>query len=159
MKGFRTITALFLVILFLVFGFVRDFVFINLNEQASVTYYHSIESHVSASLHFLSAYTYPQLFALKWILTIAFALLFMGLTIAIVRLFYKEKIFLYLTMIAYGVLFLLAAIFFILGQIIPLQLNGYLISRFLMGIAEGPVVLMVLLPAFKLSLWRRSLQK
>ncbi len=159
MKGFRTIIALFLVILFLVFGFVRDFVFINLNEQASVTYYHSVESHVSASFHFLSAYTYPQLFALKWILTITFALFFMGLTIAIVRLIYKEKTFLHLTLLAYGVLFLLAAIFFILGQIKPLNLNGYVISRFFMGIAEGPVVLMVLLPAFKLSMWRKSLQK
>jgi hypothetical protein len=151
MKGIKLVFLILLAGLFLSLGFLRDFVFLNVNEQSRIAYYHSPDSFLSPSMAFLTAWSYPQLYYLKWVLTFFFAGLFMVLTLAFVRLLFPARKYLRWTILAYGILLLLAGLFFIGGYLAGQSENGYRIARFLLGMAQSPIVLMVLLPAFRLA--------
>jgi hypothetical protein len=154
-KSTRISLAILLAAIFLACGFLRDYVFLNVNEQTRVAYYHSTDSSLSPSLHFLTRFSYMQLYYAKWMFTFFFSFLFMVLTLAFVKLFFREKKFLRWTVFAYGGLILLAGLFFLGGYLADNSEKGYLIARFLMGMAQGPVVLMVLIPSFKLMALQR----
>ncbi len=146
----KLIRILLLGFVFLSLGFIRDFLFLNVNEQTRIAYYHSSDSQLAPSLHFLTAYSYSKLYYLKWALTFVFSVIYMGLSVGIVKVLFAGKKYLRWTVFAYTFLIILAGIFWYGGYLAGHSENGYLISRFLMGMAQGPVVLMVLVPAFKL---------
>jgi hypothetical protein len=154
MKSRTIIPLLFVAALFLGSGFFRDFVFLNVNEQLRVAYYHPPETFLSPSMAFLKTFSYTSLYYLKWVLTFAFAGLFMALTLLVVKILFADKTHFRWTLLTYGLLVILAGLFFLGGYLFGRSENGYLIARFLLGIAQSPIVLMVLVPAFKLSAWQ-----
>jgi hypothetical protein len=149
-RGLKIALFITLGLVFLGSGLFRDFVFMNVNEQIRVVYYHSPDSVLAPSMKFLEQYSYSTLYYAKWGLTFLFTFLFMGLTLGFVRLLFKEKRFIRLTLWAYAFLFVAAGLFFLGGFLAGHSENGYTVARFLMGMAQGPIVLMVLIPAFKL---------
>jgi hypothetical protein len=146
----KTVLLILLILLFLACGFFRDYVFLNVNEAMRLSYYHVSDSTVSPGMKFMESYTYPQMYYIKWALTFFFSLLFMLLTMAFVRLFYTERKYIIWTLYAYLSLVLIAALFWAGGYLANHSDKGYIISRFLMGMAQSPVVLMVLIPSFRL---------
>jgi hypothetical protein len=150
MKAGKRTTLVLLGLIFLACGFLRDFVFLNVNEQTRVTFYHTADSTLNPLFSCLSTWSYSRLYFLKWGLTFLFSFLFMGLTMAFIRMVFIEKKYLRLVFLSYAALIFLASIFFLGGWVAGNSEKSYLISRFLMGIAQGPIVLMVLLPAFRL---------
>jgi VIT1/CCC1 family predicted Fe2+/Mn2+ transporter len=150
MKASKILLLVLLGLVFLASGFFRDFVFLNVNEQTRVTYYHTHDSTVNPVFSCLSAWSYNRLYFLKWVLTFLFSFLFMALTMVFMRLVFIGKKYLRLVALSYAALILLAGLFFLTGWLAGHSEKSYIIARFLMGIAQGPIVLMVLLPAFKL---------
>jgi hypothetical protein len=146
----KAVFLLLLIALFLTCGFLRDFVFLAVNEQTRIAYYHSPDSFLPHSMKFLEPLSYSALYYLKWLLTLVFAMLFMGLTIAFVYLFFPNRTYLSWTLYVYGGVMALAGVFWLGGYLVHSSEKGYIISRFLMGLEEGPVMLMLLIPGFRL---------
>jgi hypothetical protein len=126
------------------------------DEQSRIAYYHDTDSHLAHSLKFLERFSYYSLYYIKWILTLFFSLLFMGLSLLIIRVFYGSVNYTRWTLFAYAALFILAALFFCGGYLINHWERGYIFARFLMGIAQGPIPLMVLLTGFRIQKFSRD---
>jgi hypothetical protein len=105
-----------------------------------------------AALRFLEEMEYESIIKIKWVLTILFTLLFLALTLIAVKMVFPEKKFLRYTVISYLVILCVAAILMMTGIVFPAaSAKCYEFSRYLMGFAQSPLVLMILIPAFKLS--------
>ncbi len=146
----KTVTLIVLIAVFLCCGFFRDYVFLNFNEQLRVSYYHDHDSTLSSGLKFIESFSYSQLYYIKWGLTFFFSFLFMVLTWAFVKMFFPEKKYLKWTILVYLSLIAISALFWTGGYLFHHSEKGYIISRFLMGMAQGPIVLMALIPSFRL---------
>jgi hypothetical protein len=151
MRRKKKFLLLLLLILFIASGLFRDFVFVNVDEQTRIAYYHDTDSHLAASMKFLESFSYMTLYYFKWVLTLLFSFLFLTLSLGVIGLFFTKRVYVYWTIYAYAALFVLAGLFWGGGYLIHQWEKGYIIARFLMGMAQGPIVLMVLLPAFRLA--------
>lgn len=150
MSGKRKMQVVLLFVLVVALSFFREFVFLNINEQCRVTYYHASDSHVSSWMTFLGNFSYTQLYYSKWALTLFFPFLLMLLSCLIVRLIFNKKEYIKWTVITYVCVVFLSFLLFALGWLFNFQDKGYTFARAIIGIAESPVILMVLIPAFKI---------
>ncbi|MEZ4720821.1 MAG: hypothetical protein R2813_02970 [Flavobacteriales bacterium] len=131
-------------------GFIREFTFVNINEQLAYLYYDHDVSGMSQILGFLDGLSYNQLYWFKWILTPAFAAVFWLETMhCLKQLFgdysFKEVSFLFI------VLFSAAIILFGSLWILDSAANGYTQALFIMHLAQSPFPLMLLIPAMLLK--------
>lgn len=138
------------IVLFILTGFFREYVFLNWNEQMRVTYYHSPDPHVSPPMQWLSAFDYPTLYYLKWPLTLFFSVVFAAYSVVAVQLAFRNKKYNRITWLAYGCVFLLSFLFFAAGWLMNDRDATYAISRFLAGMIETPVMLAILMASFLL---------
>lgn len=140
-----------LILIIIVFGFMRDFLFKNINYQMYHLYYQSTEEPpISPLLYALLPLTYYQLYTIKWLLTGFFSVLYLGITLMGTYLVYPQKSNLYYVMYCYGVLLLLSILFFGGGYVIGDPDLGYTYTRKCMGVAQSPLILMGLIPALRL---------
>ena len=137
-----------LVILFILAGFFREFVFVNWNEQIRVTYYHSPDPNVAPSMQWLSGLSYSALYWLKWPLTLCFSLVFAGLAVLIIKLLFSNRSYNLITLYAYAAIFTASFLFFGFGWLIGFRESSYEIARFLAGIIETPAMLIILIASF-----------
>jgi hypothetical protein len=143
-----------IVLLLLLLGYFRDFMFININFLMGVKYYVGIETDyvLPAQLSLLDKLSYDQLYYGKFILTLFFAILFFLISLfTIRRVFGKEKKYTRWTLYAYAGIFATSALFYLYAMITNDYENGYKLSRAFMGFLQSPFVLMVLVPAFKMG--------
>lgn len=137
-----------LAILFILTGFFREFVFLNVNEQMRVTYYNSPDPHVAPSMQWLESFSYTTLYYMKWFLTLVFTIVFALLGSFIVNTIFRDKKLVRLSLIAYASVFFASFLFFLVGAISGNTEATYAIARFLAGIIESPAMLIILLGAF-----------
>jgi hypothetical protein len=137
-----------IVILFILTGFFREFVFLNINEQMRVTYYNSPDPHVAPSMQWLSAFDYATLYYLKWPLTFLFAAVFASYSALVVRVLFREKQYVRVTWLAYAGVFTLSFVFFGIGLLAGSREVTYDIARFLAGMIETPAMLVILVSSF-----------
>ena len=106
---------------------------------------------VMNSFHVLS---YDTLYYLKYPFTILWALIFFGTNYLTLRILTRNKIFLKILFIAYVLLFLIAALSLAYGYLFKerLQSDEYTLSRWLLGIAQSPLICLILLASEKLYL-------
>ena len=143
--GFVSISLLF-VFLLATTGYIREFLFVNINEQLSFLWYGHETSNMSPTLSFLNGFDYWTIYYLKWALTGLFSIIYLIETsLALKHLFNsfyaRETVFLYLILIS------ISTILFVGYSIFHKADDGYLLSRFFMGLAQSPVPLMILIPA------------
>lgn len=145
--SFLTIIAFFLLSL----GYYRDFVFIDINARLKALD-HNIAYTLSPSLQFLENYTYNTLLNFKWLLTLLFSAAYLALTILTIQLIFKNKKHNHIILIVYAGLTLISMLFIGTGLLFE-KTSGtmYEIARYLMGMAQSPIILMILIPAIKLS--------
>lgn len=134
-------------------GFFREFIFINLNQQRWETYervyrHHSPEQHVAPSMQWLSGLSYETLNFLKWPLTLLFACWFAGLCLLAVRIAFAEKKYTRIVIFTYAGLFLLGLVVYGIGAATGGNYHFYEIARFLAGLTEGPLLMLILLASF-----------
>jgi len=123
-------------------GFSKEFLFVNINNQLYKTYYKNNDILISKSLTFLSKYSYETLYYFKYPLTILyFSVYFMVSFYSVKIICDNKKITMWIVYI-YSLLFILSCITMLYNYIINNQLSGeeYTFSRWLMGIAESPLV-------------------
>jgi hypothetical protein len=148
MSNQKKIVGISLVVVYIILAFFREFIFLNVNEQSRVTYYHSNDSNVAASMQWLSVFNYGTLYYSKWVLTVLFAVLFAFLASRIVKIFFGDLLFVRMTWLAYACLFCAGFLFYLIDKITNNKNQLYETARFLAGLTEGPGLLVILCASF-----------
>lgn len=143
-SGMRKAVSALLVLGYIALGFFREFIFLNVNEQMRVTYYHATDSHLSPVLNVLTSFSYAQLYYSKWPLTLLFAALFCLLAVVVIRTAFHTKVYTKLILLAYSSVFILGALLFFAGTLLGNSTAVYDLSRFLAGLVESPLLLLML---------------
>jgi hypothetical protein len=123
-------------------GFSREFVFVNINNQLYKTYYKNNDIFISKSLTFLSNYNYETLYYAKYPLTVLYVVMYFTVSFYSVKIICDNKKITRWIVYIYSLLFTLSSFIMLYNYIINNQLSGeeYTFSRWLMGIAESPLV-------------------
>lgn len=150
----RRMLVVLLVLGYAGLGFFREFVFLNINEQMRVAYYNSPDSHLSPALSFLENFGYNTLYYLKWPLTLVFAALFCTLAVFVIRIGFATRQYTRLVILAFAGVFMLGALLFMAGWLFNSNTTVYDLSRFLAGLVESPVLLLML--GGGILYWRQS---
>lgn len=141
----------FSIILILVLGYYRDFIFKGINaivqaKELSVSYT------APSSLQFIQAYSISFLLKIKWTLTFLFSLGYLGISLFTIQNIFHNPKFNKITLATYLITGLVSGLFMATGFIFTgISDKMYEFSRYLMGMAQSPIILMILIPAFKLS--------
>lgn len=144
--GFLVLVLLLLLIL----GYSRLFIFENINFQIYKLYYPDDPWSLPESLKFLERYSMDELYTFKWPLTILYSLFYFGVTWMCLARFFPGKRTFQICIITHVVLFLIAGGFYAYGYLFNDFSRGYEFSRIFMGFLQSPLVLMILFPAMKL---------
>jgi hypothetical protein len=135
----------------LILGYYRDFVFKSVNALIQSYELNKVYS-TPPSLSFFENFDYYALIKIKWILTLLFSLFYLAVSIISIKILFENNNYLRITIGVYIALALVSAIFMTTGYFFPgISHNMYSFSRYLMGMAQSPIVLMILIPAFKIS--------
>ena len=134
-------------------GFTKEFLFVNINNQLYKTYYKNNDIFISKSLNFLSKYSYETLYYIKYPLTIIYFIVYFMVSFYSVKIICDNKKITIWIVYIYSLLFILSSITMLYNYIINNQLSGeeYTFSRWLMGIAESPLVAFFVISASALS--------
>ena len=147
----RILAIIVFAIMFISLGFLREFLFVNINCQLGFLYYNYEKSCLDKDLYELATWTYDRLMDLKWYLTILFTVLYLFLTLGTLQAIFNEKKCLYWTIAGYLGVILLSGFLYMGGNILGFPNEGYRMARVCMGVLQSPLPLMVLIPAFKLA--------
>jgi hypothetical protein len=97
---------------------------------------------------FLYEINIQHLLQLKWFLTVAFSLLFMGLTVGLVHFYFKNAKYNKLVISVYILLLSVSGIITSLGLVTGYFEDVYTFSRFIVGLAQSPLTTLVLFVLF-----------
>ena len=138
--------------LFAILGFSREFMFVNINNQLFTLYYKNVDYRLPNSLLIFKSLDYTTLYYLKYFLTIFYFLLYFLTTFLAVKSICLNKKNAYWIIYIYALLLVLSGISMAYNYIINNQLGGdeYTISRWLMGIAQSPLVAFFMIASSKL---------
>ena len=147
----KTIYLLLIAGLIVFLGYYRDFVFKNVNALIQ-SHQFSFDFSMPSSLSFFERFELNTLLKIKWLLTILCSLLYLILSVISINILFQNKKYMRITIGVYLTLAFASATFMTAGYFFPLiSKNMYFFSRYLMGMAQSPLVLMILIPAFKIS--------
>lgn len=152
MKSLKKTIKIVLVSCFIIImGYSRDFVFKNMNALIQ-SHELNLSFSMPSPLSFFDGFEYSSLIKIKWVLTVVFTVIYLLISLIAIKVFFRNKKFIRITVGVYIALTLVSAIFMTTGYFFHgISNNMYSISRYLMGMAQSPLVLMILIPAFKIS--------
>lgn len=132
-------------------GYLRDTVFKTIN--AILRAWDLDEDYnLPAFLSFLNNYEYNTLVNLKWLLTLLVSILYLIISLFAIKILFNNKKYIKITIFTYLGITFISAIFIFTGMIVENTAEKmYEFARYLMGMAQSPIILMILIPAFKLS--------
>jgi thiosulfate reductase cytochrome b subunit len=138
--------------IFAVLGFSREFLFVNINDQLYSLYYYYNDYKFPSSLNLLQRLDYSTLYYLKYPLTILYFLAFFFTGFFAVKLICTNKKNALWVVYIYVILLVLSGISMAYNYFMNNQLNGdeYTFSRWLMGIAQSPLVAFFTIASSKL---------
>jgi hypothetical protein len=147
----RYILLLLVVCALLLLGYYRDFVFKTINSVIQAKDYDA-QFTSPPTLQFLDRWSYEGLIKLKWALTLLFTLAYLSIALFTVKVVFDKRKYARITIGVYAVVTLLSGLLMLVGHVFE-GLSGrmYELSLYLMSTAQSPVILMILIPAFKLS--------
>ncbi len=132
-------------------GFYRDFFFKTMNSILQSRDYEA-QYTIPASLKFLDAFDYNTLVLFKWLFTVGFSCIYLGVALLAIKAIFDKKKYSHITIGLYIFITLISGIFIFTGYLATgIGDKMYEFARYLMGMAQSPIVLMILIPAFKLS--------
>jgi hypothetical protein len=131
---------------FFFLGYFRNFIFLNINERASLLYYKSAYPQFPSFMNMFESYNYNQLVTAKWILTFSFTLIYSLLSATALYVVFNQRQVAFITLGLYGLLFIISLIFIISGRIfLQFYVHGFSISRNITHFQQSPVITIVLL--------------
>jgi hypothetical protein len=146
------IFTIIITLLLLVLGYWRDHLFVNLNYQAyKVAIDPSVEFTLPHDLSWLGNLSYSTLYWLKFPFTLFFSLLYYLIAFITIRRFFPGRRFQRLNSLIYGITFLVSLFIFSIGYFIGRYETFYSISRYIMGFLQSPLLLMLVVIAFRVA--------
>lgn len=142
----NSLAAVFFLIIFFV-GYIRETIFLVINAVLFKSPFPYNTSYVTPP-SFLYNISPEKLVYLKWVLTIGFSSIFFALSILLINFYFKNKgnnkltIWVYVFLV--GASFLLSAI----GIVFKNFIETYTFNRFIIGLAQSPLVPLVLFVMF-----------
>jgi hypothetical protein len=141
----------FIVCSLLTIGYYRDFVFKTINGLIKAWDF-DVDYVIPPSLKFLENYPYDTLLTIKWLLTLLFSIVYLIITLIAIRMLFNSSKYSRIAIGTYIGIILFSGIFILLGYLFhSTSEKMYEFARYFMGLAQSPVILMILIPAFKIS--------
>ena len=143
---------IFFILFFAFLGFSREFVFVNINSRLYSLFYNHNDYLLPNSISFFNQFDYNTLYYIKYPLTVLYFLTYLFTSYFAIKLFCQNKKIAIWVIYIYALLLALASISMAYNYLIKNQLNGdeYTFSRWLMGIAQSPLVVFFILASSKL---------
>ena len=160
MKNRLSIWYLFFFLIFGVTGYYREYFFVHLNNIMFQKYYSTTSELVTPkALSFFYSYSYNTLYYSKYFLTGFSFLIFLGLNFFAVKKLINLPIFSKTVVVSYLIILLIATFSMLIGYFINhrLQNDEYTLSRWLMGIAQSPIICLILIASQKLYIKSQNL--
>ena len=126
----KKIFIVLLVIMVIAIGFLRESVFVSINEKTG-------QGPAGTGEYYFW----------KWPLTIGFACLYFGATCLFLHLLFARKQYFRLTVFAYTLLFTVSIIASAVGYLTSSFENVYPFVRAIMGVAQSPIIMIILITA------------
>lgn len=138
--------------LFWLLGYVREFFFVHLNNIMYEKYYGHTTLPVPGVMQVFTRIPYNTLYYSKYLYTLAGVLLFFALSWLAIKKLSDEKKLSTILIYSYLILLFLAGISMVYGYFVKdrLQDDEYTLSRWLLGIAQSPIICLILLASEKL---------
>lgn len=148
----KTVISIIIIsILLILTGYLRDSIFKTINALLR-SWDLEQDYFIPPFLSFLENFEYETLENLKWLLTLLFSILYLILSIFAIKLVFKDRKYIKIAIFTYVGIIILSGIFIISGYLFTSTSEKmYEFARYLMGMAQSPIVLMILIPTFKLS--------
>ena len=138
--------------LFAFLGFSREFIFVNINSQLYTLYYHHSTYTLPNSLSLLNGCSYATLYFLKYPFTCIYFTAYLLTSFFVVKVICDSKKNAKWVIYIYALLLVLSGISMLYNYLINNQWSGdeYSFSRWLMGIAQSPLVAFFTIASSKL---------
>ncbi len=150
-KKNKYLVLFFIVTLIVFISFYRDYFFRTVNAML-LAWDYEMDYPMPAHLRFFESFDYDAVLNLKWLFTLLFAAVFYFISRFTIQYLFNNKNYNRIVLFAFIGLTVLSGLFMAIGWMVPSSLERmYEIARFLMGLAQSPVVLMILIPAFMLA--------
>jgi hypothetical protein len=149
----KSSVVILLVLLFAVLGYVREFFFVHMNIIMFEKYYDRESAiPVPESMWFFKRFSYNTLYYSKYLFTVLWTAIFFAANYFAVLKITGKRALLKTLMYAYVGMFVLAGVSMAYGYIFHsrLQADEYTISRWIMGIAQSPILGLILIAAARL---------
>jgi hypothetical protein len=135
----------------LFFGYFRETTFKSINALLQA-WDADFDYSMPFYLEFTKTLEYDIVVYLKWLLTLLFTLAYLGISLYTIKVIFNNKVFLKITLVSYIILISISGLLMLTGLVLS-QFSDkmYEFARYFMGIAQSPLVLMILIPVFKIS--------
>lgn len=150
---FRWVYFIVFFMLFAVLGYVREKFFVSLNHLMYIKYYNrNTELPLDPFILIFKNIPYATLYYLKYPFTLLSVFLFGLLSTLSIKFIIQEKKLVRWVIYSYLILLTLAGLSMLFGLLINnrLQDDEYTLSRWLLGIAQSPIITIVFLASYKL---------
>ena len=140
-------------LLFVTLGYFREFFFVHLNIIMFEKYYNSVSPvQPPAIMNVFRGFSYDTLYYSKYIYTLLWTLVFFGANFFALKKLTDTPYFIKLLFYAYLLMLSLAFISMVYGYFVNgrLQDDEYTLSRWLLGIAQSPIICLILVASEKL---------
>ena len=143
---------IFFLVLFGCLGYFREFFFVNLNNIMFQKYYNHTDLPIPSIMLVFNSFSYKTLYYSKYIYSIIWIIIFFFANYLALKNLSDQKILLKFLAYSYVILLSLAAITMLYGYFINglLQDDEYTVSRWLLGIAQSPIICLILIASEKL---------
>lgn len=143
---------IFFLLVFGCLGYFREFFFVNLNNIMFQKYYNHTDLPIPSVMTFFNSFSYKTLYYSKYFLSLLWVTLFFLANYMALKHLTEKKILLKFLVYSYLILLSLAAVAMIYGYFINgrLQDDEYTLSRWLLGIAQSPIICLILIASEKL---------
>ena len=133
-------------------GWLRDYFFLNMNDQLYKLYFSGYEFRLPVPLRWMEKFPYKELYYLKYLITIIFSVFYFLLTGLGLRVFFpRNKKMWKELMVVYLVLGLVAALPILVSQFAGSFRAAYGFSRMVIGFIHSPLLFMLAFPAMFLQ--------
>jgi hypothetical protein len=143
---------LFFLFVFWLLGYSREFFFVHLNNIMYLKYYGHTTLPIPNIMSVFNGFSYETLYYSKYPYTLLWVGLFFTANYFALKNLSVEKKLLRFLIYSYSILLLLASISMIYGYFVNNQLQDdeYTFSRWLLGIAQSPIICLILIASEKL---------
>ena len=145
-------TIVFFLLIFGCIGYFREFFFVNLNNIMFQKYYNHTDLTIPEVMKPFNSFSYKTLYYSKYFFSFLWIIIFFLANYLAIKKLSNQKILLKFLIYSYIILLTLASIAMIYGYFVMgrLQDDEYTISRWLLGIAQSPIICLIIIASEKL---------